>query len=274
MMIGVAQVIGMKPMLRSFFSIGPPCASTSVAVAIGKTVASAAAAVEAPTAFRKLRRSRVVREQRAHHRALDHALQPSILAGGRVHRLGLADGAMRLGRVILAAEAALGETDGGVEGFLNEDMASPDVAGTPWQSPCQPDLAATPGEIRPALYTAMQFCLQIRQCAFFQRGRVRFWKPAPRLGRFALRTRELMPCQPISPESRPNSIFGQRFITTLHAPRLGLRRRLVVAHGELHPDHPRQRSSASASSVTGPAASELRKISTMSMGAGISFSAP
>ena len=25
MMIGVAQVIGMKPTLRSFFSIGPPC---------------------------------------------------------------------------------------------------------------------------------------------------------------------------------------------------------------------------------------------------------
>ena len=32
MMIGVAQVIGMKPTLRSFFSIAPPCANTSVAV--------------------------------------------------------------------------------------------------------------------------------------------------------------------------------------------------------------------------------------------------
>ena len=57
MMIGVAQVIGMKPTLRSFFSSGPPCANTSVAVFSGKNCESAASAVEAPTDFRKARRA-------------------------------------------------------------------------------------------------------------------------------------------------------------------------------------------------------------------------
>jgi hypothetical protein len=57
MMIGVAQVIGMKPTLRSFFSIGPDCANTSVAVFNGKNCASAARAVEAPTDLRKARRA-------------------------------------------------------------------------------------------------------------------------------------------------------------------------------------------------------------------------
>ncbi len=53
MMIGVAQVIGMKPTLRSFFSIAPPCANTSVAVLSGKNCEIAASAVDAPTDFRK-----------------------------------------------------------------------------------------------------------------------------------------------------------------------------------------------------------------------------
>jgi hypothetical protein len=57
MMIGVPQVIGMKPTLRSFFSIGPPCANTSVAVSSGKNCDSAASAVEAPTDLRKARRA-------------------------------------------------------------------------------------------------------------------------------------------------------------------------------------------------------------------------
>ena len=58
MMMGVAQVIGIKPTLRSFFSGAPaPCAKTSVAVANGKNCASAASAVEAPTEFRKARRT-------------------------------------------------------------------------------------------------------------------------------------------------------------------------------------------------------------------------
>ena len=57
MMIGVAQVIGMKPTLRSFFSSGPPCANASVAVFSGKNCDSAATAVAAPTDFRNARRA-------------------------------------------------------------------------------------------------------------------------------------------------------------------------------------------------------------------------
>ncbi len=57
-MIGVAQVIGMNPTLRSFFSGVPvPCANNSVAVSSGKNCASAASAVEAPTDFRNARRA-------------------------------------------------------------------------------------------------------------------------------------------------------------------------------------------------------------------------
>ena len=55
-MIGVAQVIGMKPTLRSFFSSGPPCAKASVAAPSGRNCEMAASAVEAPTACRKARR--------------------------------------------------------------------------------------------------------------------------------------------------------------------------------------------------------------------------
>ena len=55
-MMGVAQVMGMKPTLRSVFSGLPVWAKASVAASSGKKVASAAAAVEVPTAFRKARR--------------------------------------------------------------------------------------------------------------------------------------------------------------------------------------------------------------------------
>jgi hypothetical protein len=57
MMMGVAQVIGMNPTLRSFFSIGPVSANTSVAALSGKSWESAASAVDAPTDFRNARRA-------------------------------------------------------------------------------------------------------------------------------------------------------------------------------------------------------------------------
>ena len=66
MMIGVAQVIGMKPTLRFVFSSGAPCAKTSVAVLSGKNCESAASAVEAPSDFRKARRGDVLRKHRPH----------------------------------------------------------------------------------------------------------------------------------------------------------------------------------------------------------------
>ena len=57
MIIGVAQVIGMNPTLRSFFSMGPPLAKTSLAVFSGKNCDSAASAVEPPRDCRKARRA-------------------------------------------------------------------------------------------------------------------------------------------------------------------------------------------------------------------------
>src|SRR5882757_4711562 len=78
MMIGVAQVIGMKPTLRSFFSGVPASANASVAVLIGKNCDSAASAVEAPTDFRNARR--VLWKYRAHHRGGDHTLIALVFA--------------------------------------------------------------------------------------------------------------------------------------------------------------------------------------------------
>ena len=80
MMMGVAQVIGMNPTLRSFFSSAPPCANTSVAVLSGKNWLSAASAVEAPTDLRKARRAASCGKHRAHHRRGDHALVALLLA--------------------------------------------------------------------------------------------------------------------------------------------------------------------------------------------------
>jgi hypothetical protein len=57
-MIGVAQVIGMNPTFRSFFSGSPaPCANSSVAALSGNNCESAASAVAAPIDFRNARRA-------------------------------------------------------------------------------------------------------------------------------------------------------------------------------------------------------------------------
>jgi hypothetical protein len=86
--------------------------------------------------------------------------------------------------------------------------------------------------------------------------------------------RELMPCQPISPDRRPYSILGQRFMTTF-TPRASA----LAAASSLRTESCIQMtlgsgSSASASSVIGPAACELRKISTMSIAPGMSARRP
>jgi len=57
-MIGVAHVMGMNPILRSFFSGVPSLAwASALAAWSGKTSARAAAAAPAPTTLRKSRRS-------------------------------------------------------------------------------------------------------------------------------------------------------------------------------------------------------------------------
>jgi hypothetical protein len=57
MMIGVAQVIGMKPTFRSFFSGAPASPNASVAILTGKNWEMAASAVDAPTDFKNARRA-------------------------------------------------------------------------------------------------------------------------------------------------------------------------------------------------------------------------
>ena len=56
MMIGVAQVMGMKPTLRLFFSGAPACAKASVAAPTGNRLPNAAASVPAPTPRSSARR--------------------------------------------------------------------------------------------------------------------------------------------------------------------------------------------------------------------------
>ena len=78
MMIGVAQVIGMKPTASLVFSSGPDCAKASVAVAIGKICASAAETVALPTAVSSERRVIASGKAALQHRALDPSAQAGI----------------------------------------------------------------------------------------------------------------------------------------------------------------------------------------------------
>ena len=57
MIRGVAQVIGMKPIFRSFFSSAPFSWAMACRLATGNTLAMAAMAVLLPTARRKRRRT-------------------------------------------------------------------------------------------------------------------------------------------------------------------------------------------------------------------------
>ena len=57
MINGVAQVIGMKPILRLVFSSAPFSCAMACRLATGSTLAMAAMAVPLPTARRKLRRT-------------------------------------------------------------------------------------------------------------------------------------------------------------------------------------------------------------------------
>ncbi len=124
MMIGVAQVIGMKPTFRSFFSGAPPAAKASAAVRIGNTSASAAAAVVAPTALRNARRctalGNIARIRPASTTRRTRAIFP-----GLVEERGLGRCARRrrivlgLGRVLPAAAATpLRGFPIGVEGIV------------------------------------------------------------------------------------------------------------------------------------------------------------
>ena len=59
----------------------------------------------------------------------------------------------------------------------------------------------------------------------------------PSSGRLDEMAPALTPAQPISPDRRPYSIFGQRFMTTLRPAASASAAAWIVAHAELHPDH-------------------------------------
>jgi hypothetical protein len=57
MISGLAHVMAMNPIFRSFFSSGPRSCAMACSAPMGRTDAMAARAVFAPTAFRKRRRT-------------------------------------------------------------------------------------------------------------------------------------------------------------------------------------------------------------------------
>ena len=85
-------------------------------------------------------------------------------------------------------------------------------------------------------------------------------------------TPELKPCQPSSPKSRLNSIFGHRSCTTLRPAASAL----AAASALRTPSciHTIFAPICMASSVIGPAASEFLNTSTMSIGTGMDFKSP
>jgi hypothetical protein len=80
MMIGVAQVIGMKPTLRSCFSGGAVWAKTSVAPRRGKTAKWQPARWPHP-ALQKGPSCAIVGQDGPHHGGFDHAVEPLLLRG-------------------------------------------------------------------------------------------------------------------------------------------------------------------------------------------------
>ena len=78
MMIGVAQVIGMKPTASLVFSSGPDCAKASVAVAIGKICDERGRDGGAADGRQQRAARHRIGEGGAQHRGLDPLAQPGI----------------------------------------------------------------------------------------------------------------------------------------------------------------------------------------------------
>src|SRR6516225_1594860 len=124
-MMGVAQVIGMKPTLRSFFSRAAPSANSSVAVLIGKNCESAASAVEAPTDFKKGAPRGVLGKHCPHHGGRHYALVTLVVPLNRLAAQRAL--AMRVfgGRAMPAADAASLQLALGVERIVECGHAAP-----------------------------------------------------------------------------------------------------------------------------------------------------
>ena len=114
MMIGVAQVIGMKPTLSFVFSGLPrACAKASLAAPSGKNCEIAASAVQAPTALQEGAAGVVLRDQGAHDRQFDHAGQAPVAC-----QRAAAWVVLRLARVSAAAAAGRLQGRGSIERIL------------------------------------------------------------------------------------------------------------------------------------------------------------
>jgi hypothetical protein len=109
MISGLAQVMAMKPILRSFFSSGPRSCAMACSAPMGSTDAMAARAVLTPTAFRKPRRTLSTGNS-----ALTSA------ASMKSRDLSSCDwtAVVGLGRVVLAAGAAQHQRPVGVKGIV------------------------------------------------------------------------------------------------------------------------------------------------------------
>ena len=85
MMIGVAQVIGMKPTLRSFFSSGPrPCANNSVAVFEREELRERRQRGRGADRFQEGAARGILREHRTHEGGRDDTLVALLLVRPRV----------------------------------------------------------------------------------------------------------------------------------------------------------------------------------------------
>jgi hypothetical protein len=106
MMIGVAQVIGMKPTLRSFFSSGPPSANASVAELRERCGRGCR-----PHRFQERAARDIARKHRPHYGGSDHALVALLLALDRSLKL---HGRLVLGFADMQAAVAAARTKSAV----------------------------------------------------------------------------------------------------------------------------------------------------------------
>jgi hypothetical protein len=104
MISGVAQVMGMKPIFRSFFSSGALSWAMACSAPMGSTLAMAARAVLAPTAFRKPRRTLSTGNSALTRLASMKSLRHASASGQR--------GGVGLRRVVLAAGCSAASAGG------------------------------------------------------------------------------------------------------------------------------------------------------------------
>ena len=109
MMIGVAQVIGMKPTLRSFFSIGPAAANSFGRGLEREELRDRGKRGRSAERLQEGAAAGVLRKHRAHHRGSDDALVTLVFAFDR-HALQL-----RVARVLGLADMAAARTSGAVQ---------------------------------------------------------------------------------------------------------------------------------------------------------------